>query len=140
MLQKKKKTNKELKHSVLKTIVSFANSGGGTLLIGVSDNHKIIGLEQDYKSNWKENKDGFLLEFRKYLQNTIGLTEFNRYVDLEFHNLEGKEILEINVERALRPIYMKMNGSKVLYIRDENRNEPLTDAEEINEYVKENWD
>jgi hypothetical protein len=135
-----KKTNKELKHSVLKTIVSFANSGGGTLLIGVSDNHKIIGLEQDYKSNWKENKDGFLLEFRKYLQNTIGLTEFNRYVDLEFHNLEGKEILEINVERALRPIYMKMNGSKVLYIRDENRNEPLTDAEEINEYVKENWD
>ena len=35
---------------------------------------------------------------------------------------------------------MKMNGSKVLYIRDENRNEPLTDAEEINEYVKENWD
>jgi len=135
-----KKTNKELKHSVLKTIISFANSGGGTLLIGVSDDHKIIGLEQDYKSNWKENKDGFLLEFRKYLQNTIGLTEFKRYVDLEFHNIEGKEILEINVERALRPIYMKMNGSKVLYIRDENRTEPLTDAEEITKYVKENWD
>ena len=39
--------NEELKFSVLKTIVAFFNSDGGTLVVGVEDNGNIFGLAQD---------------------------------------------------------------------------------------------
>lgn len=38
---------KYLRQSVIKTIAAFLNSEGGTLLIGVDDNHVVSGLNQD---------------------------------------------------------------------------------------------
>ena len=42
-----KEQDKKVENSVLKTIVAFLNSEGGTLLIGVSDCGEIIGIEKD---------------------------------------------------------------------------------------------
>ena len=42
--------NKKLEEVILKTVAAFANSQGGTLLIGVDDEGTILGLEQDYLS------------------------------------------------------------------------------------------
>src|SRR6185369_5279694 len=55
----KKEYNKEMERAVLKTIVSFLNAKGGTLLIGVNDKGEVVGLEDDYKTLPKKNKDGF---------------------------------------------------------------------------------
>ena len=39
-------------NGVIKTIAGFCNTGGGDLLIGVTDHNKIIGIEEDnFKSN-----------------------------------------------------------------------------------------
>ncbi len=43
--------NKKLEEVIIKTIAAFANSQGGTLLIGVADDGDVIGLEPDY-SRW----------------------------------------------------------------------------------------
>ena len=37
--------SKKLEEVVLKTVAAFANSQGGTLLIGVDDERQIVGLE-----------------------------------------------------------------------------------------------
>jgi predicted HTH transcriptional regulator len=65
---KENRIDKDLKFNVLKTIVGFMNSNGGTLIIGVDDNHQVVGMDLDFKSNWKGNKDGFILDFREYLE------------------------------------------------------------------------
>jgi len=36
---------REFNEGVLKTISAFANTGGGTLLIGVSDKKEVIGID-----------------------------------------------------------------------------------------------
>jgi len=134
------KVDKELKFSVLKTIVGFMNSNGGTLIIGVGDDRKIIGMNLDYKSNWKENKDGFLMEFRGFLERPIGITNYNKYISVSFVTLEEKEVCLVKVEKSLDPIFIKKKDSrKVLYVRLDNKTQPLDDPEEITQYIKDNW-
>ena len=133
------KSDEIMKHSVLKTVVGFMNSNGGTLVIGVDDNKNIIGMEYDYKSSWKGNKDGFLLNFSRFIENNIGLNNYNKYVNIKFYNLGKKELCVVQVEKSLKPIFIKQNGRKILYIRIENRTEPLEDPEKINDFIRENW-
>lgn len=133
------KVDTTMKHSVLKTILGFMNSNGGTLLIGVSDDKQILGLENDYTSNWKGNKDGFLLDFRSFIEKQVGLTNYNRYITLDFAQVDDKEVLIVQVEKGLDPIFSKSNGKKIMYIRLDNKTEPIDDPEEINKYIEDNW-
>jgi len=136
---KESRYDKDLKFSVLKTVLAFMNTNGGILLIGVDDTGKVIGLDYDYKANWKGNKDGFLLELRNYIQNTIGLNNYNRYISVDFQNIDNKEICIVQVEKSLDPIFIKKDGRKILYVRLDNQTKPLDDPEEIKDYIDENW-
>jgi len=133
------KTDKKMKFSVLKTIIGFMNANGGTLIIGISDDHEVLGLEKDFESNWKENKDGFLLDFRGFIEKQIGMSNYNRYITHEFIEIDGKEILSVQIEKSLDPIFIKDNGKKIMYIRLDNKTEPIDDPEEINKYIDDNW-
>jgi len=134
---KENKVDKELKFNVLKTVAGFMNSNGGTLIIGVDDEHQVIGMELDYKSNWKGNKDGFILDFREYLESYIGINNYNRYIDLSFELVGDKEVCVVKVEKSFDYIYLRKNNKKVLYVRLGNRTKPLDDPEEIMEYIEE---
>jgi len=136
---KENKLDEIMKHAALKTIVGFMNSNGGTLVIGIDDNKNVIGMDYDYKSSWKGNKDGFLLNFSRFIENNIGLDKYNKYVNIKFYNLNKKELCVVQVEKSLKPIFIKQNGRKILYIRIENRTEPLEDPEKINDFIRENW-
>ena len=136
---KENKTNKDLKFAVIKSIVGFMNANGGTLVIGVSDVHEVIGMDLDYKSNWKGNKDGFSMDFRNSLEEAITLINYNKYIDLGFASIDGKEICIVKVEKGLEPIFLKKEGKKFLYIRLDNKTEPLDDPEEVNKYIEDNW-
>jgi len=134
---KENKIDKNLKFNVLKSVAGFMNSNGGTLIIGVDDEHQIIGMDLDFKSNWKGNKDGFILDFREYLESYIGINNYNRYIDLSFESIDNKEVCIIKVEKNEYYIYLKKNNKKVLYVRLGNRTKPLDDPEEIMEYIEE---
>ena len=136
---KENKLDKDMKFAVLKTIVGFMNANGGTLLIGVSDDHKVVGLENDYNSNWKGNKDGFLLDFRGFIEKQIGMNNYNRYITLDFIDVDGKEVLSVQIEKSLDPIFIRTNGKKIMHIRLDNKTEPIDDPEEINKYIDDNW-
>lgn len=133
------KADKTLKFETIKTIVAFMNSYGGTLLIGVSDDHKVLGLELDYESNWKGNKDGFLMDLRSSVEAIIGLVNYNKYISVEFDTINDKEICIVKVEKSLDPIFIKRDNKKYLYVRSDNKTEPLDDPEEINLYIEDNW-
>ena len=51
--------NKELTKAVAKTIAGFLNGEGGTLLLGVSDEGGITGIEDDLATLRRPNADGF---------------------------------------------------------------------------------
>lgn len=136
---KENKSDKSLKFSVLKTVVGFMNANGGTLIIGVNDEHHVLGLEEDFKANFKGGKDGFLMGLRNYIESQIGLNNYNKYISVSFENMEGKEICVVNVEKNLEPIYIRKDGKKLLFVRLDNKTEPLDDPEEITHYIEDNW-
>ena len=55
-----------------KTIAAFLNTEGGTLFVGVSDDGKILGIEDEMDLLHGKNKDKFLLDFKNILNKEIG--------------------------------------------------------------------
>ena len=67
-----RQVNQSLESVVLKTICAFLNSDGGTLLIGLSDNKDVIGIENDYLVIRHQNRDGFENHLLGLISNCIG--------------------------------------------------------------------
>ncbi len=63
---KENRLDKKMEEIILKTIAAFNNAEGGKLLIGVTDEGDILGLESDYNTFKEANKDHFELHLRDY--------------------------------------------------------------------------
>ena len=86
----------------MKTVVAFLNSDGGTLLVGVSDDGKIVGCSED----GFRNHDKYLLHVTNLVQRHIGV-EFSRYLRYDLRPIEGESILELSPEeRAHRGLFL----------------------------------
>ncbi|TAL49471.1 hypothetical protein EPN83_00390 [Patescibacteria group bacterium] len=134
---KRKAVNKDLERSVMKTIAAFLNSDGGNLIVGVSDNGGIAGLEDDIKTLIRKDKDGFENHFNQAFKTTIG-AEFRQYVDLSFERIEEKNICLIEVVPSPKPAYVRANGEEEFYIRTGNTTTPLK-VSEVNSYIESHW-
>ena len=86
----------------LKWICAFANTDGGTLYIGVKDNGDICGLPNIH-------------QLSEDIPNKI-LHSMGLICDVKSHSRDGKDYLEISVEKYLNPVsyhgkYYKRSGS-----------------------------
>jgi len=135
---KEKNASKLLEKSVMKTVTGFLNSDGGNLIIGVTDNGKIYGVEEDYKTLVRKDRDGFENHFNQTLKNMIG-AEFRQYVTLSFEKIEEKDVCLIEVEASPKPVYMKANGEEGFFIRTGNTTSPLK-VSEVNSYIGSHWE
>lgn len=124
------KTDKNLEHIILKSIAGFLNAKGGTLLIGVNDYGEILGLENDYLTLKKKNKDGFQQRLITLISNEFG-KDICPKVHVSFHTLAHKEICTLLVEPAHRPVFLREGNRTVFYLRTGNVTNPLTTSETV---------
>jgi hypothetical protein len=125
--------NEELETACLKTIAAFLNTHGGTLIIGVDDGQKILGLENDYKL-WskKPDKDGFELHLFQIIKARIG-TDFCELIQLRFHIIDGKEICRVVVSPSQIPAFV---DNDKLYFRTGNSTDYARTAKDaVNRYI-----
>lgn len=106
------KREKYIEKMVLKTLVAFLNTDGGILLVGVSDNKDIIGIQSEIKKNYKNN-DKFLLHFKNLIKTLIG-ESFYPFIDYRLVDVESCKILRIDCKPSNEPCYFE---SKDFYIR-----------------------
>lgn len=133
-----KQIHKDLERAIAKTIVGFLNNDGGTLLIGVDDNGKITGLEDDYKTLPKKNRDGFENHFTLIIKTMIGM-KFRGYINIRFVEEFGKDVAIIDVEPSHKPAYLQAGeGKEEFFVRAGNSTQPLT-MSEAEEYIKTRW-
>lgn len=104
--------DKKIENAALKTIVAFLNSEGGTLLIGVSNEGEILGIEKD----GFENNDRFNRHFTNLIKERIG-NEFLPYMNFELVLIENKNILKIECRKSEKPVFLKCEGKEEFYIR-----------------------
>jgi predicted RNA-binding protein with RPS1 domain len=127
-------TPKILIHSSLKTLVAFANSNGGTLLIGVDNNKIILGLENEYLSPKLQypNRDGYGLFFDDLIRNYIG-DSFSSLMTRKFLKFPEGDILIVTVKQSTSEIFLLKDdegkSSEQLYIRNLSSSKELTGME-----------
>lgn len=129
--------NRALELPVLKTLAGYMNSEGGMLLIGVDDHGTIVGLEQDYKTLKKPDRDGFEQVLMTAVAAKLG-TDACRNVNSVFHSVASKEVCRVIVAPAHRPVYLKEGDSPKLYLRTGVSTRELNVQEAI-DYTASRW-
>ena len=115
------KVGREIELAWLKGLAAFMNTDGGILLIGVEDDGNILGLEAD---NF-ENDDKCRLHFKNLFNQHLG-PEFSKYVNFEIFDLEHKQVVAIECERARDPAFLTHRQGESFYIRSGPSNMELT--------------
>lgn len=135
--------NKKLEEVIMKTVAAFANSQGGTLLIGVDDAGKVLGLEADYHSLGGVDRDKFELHLRNLLNQQFGTGFVTSKVSITFHEVEEKEVCQVDTKQAKEPVIVSVkdkNGqpSEKFYARSGNSSQEIP-LGEMSAYVKERF-
>ncbi|HEY5816107.1 MAG TPA: RNA-binding domain-containing protein [Solirubrobacterales bacterium] len=127
--------------AVTRTVAGFANSQGGTLIIGITDDGEPVGLEHDYATLKKTNADGLELWLVDHLSHRIGRTAVAR-LKIDFPVLHAIEVCRIQVPAAPEPVFVNPpSGEKVsdFFIRIGNSTRALPTDEAL-QYKAERWD
>jgi len=129
------KLNRDMEDVIVKTIASFLNSAtGGVLLIGVDDSGRVVGLENDYKSLKKQNRDGFENFLATLLLGAYG-GHVGALLRVDFQAIDGKDVCRITARPAPKAVYVP-DGT--LYVRSMNTSRPLS-ARETVDYCHMRW-
>jgi predicted HTH transcriptional regulator len=118
----------EFKHKVAspekiaREIAAFANTTGGTILIGVSDNGELVGTES-------------YMEEEFWLDEAAKLCVPEIDIHMELLNIGNKDIIIVNVPEAeKKPIYLKGKKRRKVFVRQAD--ESVLANEELIEVMK----
>jgi predicted HTH transcriptional regulator len=98
-------------HKIAREIAAFANTSGGTLLIGVDDDKSLVGVE-----GYQEEE--FLLA-----EAANNICEPKVHITLEIVHFGERDLLVIKVPEAdNKPVFVKEQKGRVVYVREKDRN------------------
>ena len=132
-----REVNKKLEHVIAKTVAAFMNSEGGNLFIGVDDHQNAIGLESDFSTLAKPDRDGFQLHLSNILDKYLG-KEVMKLWKLDWPIYDGKQICHVKVTASNKPVYVAYEGKEEFFVRKEGSSQPLSRAEE-HIWAKDRW-
>ncbi len=124
----KVKLNIENSLNWLKTIAGFANSKGGTLIVGVEDKtNKVIGFELNELDNVK---NVFYNQIKEHF-NTIPNID-SETLEYIVHNKKRYILLFNIMESKVKPVILKYDGAPLIYVRRDGFTNYATVEEIIN--------
>ncbi len=136
---KTKKQEDYVIKSCTKTIVTFLNTYGGELFVGVADDGTVLGLSNDYKLSGKgKDRDAFMLKMDSIITKQIGAGILANYIDISFHEKDGKDLVIVKVKRSENPVWLKGKGEEEFFIRV-NCSTRQIKGEELSRYLSEHW-
>jgi hypothetical protein len=127
--------NKDLKETVAKEICAFANSNGGTLIIGVNDGKEIKGLDRDLKQ-MKDSRDKFEIQLNQIVRDRLGDKFSSIYTELQFEEVNGETVCVISVDPSSDPVYF--GEEEEFYVRQGSSSIALS-PKDTTEYIREHW-
>jgi len=129
-----------LEHAVVKTVCGFLNADGGKLLIGVDDHGTPVGLQHDYGTLRKPDRDGFELWLRQHLDTNLSI-QTAQIVQIGFGVLEGKDVAVVSVSPSGKPVFSRpLDGRDAteFWVRVGNQTKQLH-GDDILEYHSAHW-
>lgn len=98
----------EVETSALKSIVGFMNADGGALLLGVTDDQSIVGLEEELrKFHGKKGNplDSFILRLKDKIKRRIGKASLS-LVTITPLKINGKDVFQVDCSMASEGVYL----------------------------------
>lgn len=114
--------------TILKEIVAFANSGGGSIYVGINDDGEIIGVD---------DADKLIQRIANTVRDAVA-PDVTMSVSYKCLEQEGKTYIEIQVQRGtMVPYYLKNKGLRPVgvYVRQGTSAVPVSDSA-IREMIK----
>ncbi|MGB3356832.1 MAG: DUF262 domain-containing protein [Mycobacterium sp.] len=133
----------KLEHVIVKTVCGFLNAEGGTLLIGVDDAGKILGLEDDFKTlGSRNNVDGYELFVRQLLDNGLSVNTATT-VRVRFESRLDSTVCVVSVAASGKPVFAeppKGSGlsAKEFWVRTGNATKQFH-GDDMLEYQEQHW-
>ena len=106
------RSEKVIDKAWLKSVAAFLNSDGGVLLVGVTDNSDIMGIETD---NF-DNEDKYLLHVNNRIQQHIGL-EHAGFIGYQLVPVDNQKVLLVECQPSPSPVFLKISKEEEFYIR-----------------------
>jgi nicotinamide riboside kinase len=132
--------NRERIDDVTKALSALMNTDGGVLVLGVSDNPRVVlGLERDVKKIGNEtNEDALERCLTEIIVNYLGIVN-QKYFHPKFKQIDGKIIAKIDIDPAESEVYCTdTKGKKHFFVRAQNTSRSLEAMDAI-EYSKDHW-
>lgn len=120
--------DKRMEKAVLKTIVAFLNTDGGTLLIGVSDDGEICGVDLDSF----ESLDKMNLHMTNMIASAIGngFIPYINFKSIEFE--DGKYVIRVKCTPANKAVFLREGKNEQFYVRSGPSSVELTGMNLVN--------
>lgn len=112
---------REYTEDIKKTVIAFANTEGGEILIGVDDDGAVVGVD---------DAAGMILKATNAIRDSIK-PDVTVFVLCEERELEGKAVVAVKVQRgAARPYYLAGKGIRPegVYVRQGESSVPATES------------
>jgi hypothetical protein len=131
--------DQRLEHVVVKTIAGFANTSGGTLLIGVNDDGELLGLDGDLSVMKRPDVDRYHLWLTDLLESTMGKPAATGVL-VTFPSLNGSQVCVVDVRAASSPVFVRPPGTQnhEFWVRVGNSTRLLT-GPDVLVYTKQHW-
>jgi len=127
-----------MEDAVVKTVAGFLNTDGGTLLIGVDDARRPVGLSHDLPLVKPQNGDGLVNWLTTHLTNALTHTAVLR-TPARIDAIEGVDICRVDIARSSVPVTARMSDrAEVFWVRMNNSTRSLPEIE-VEEYVRDHW-
>ena len=103
-------------HRIARTLVAFANTSGGTLLIGVADNGTITGVSSESR------------EMHRIEEAADRLAEPPLSITYETLSPDGRKVLIVSIEESSeKPHYaIDETGKRTIYVRAKDKSMPTS--------------
>jgi hypothetical protein len=132
------RTNKDLEQAVVKTVAAFLNSDGGCLVIGVSDDKQVVGLQEDFMSSTGiKDRDGFERHLHSIVRQAVGDATLS-FMTVTFHSFEGRDVCQVTVESSDHAVFVPQNGGQAFFVRQGNATRSL-DPKQTHAYAAKHW-
>lgn len=130
-------------HSSIKTLVAFANSNGGELVLGIDEDKEgvpyVFGMEKDLEK--AKGKDSFITSVIDQTIETMINNSFYALIERrDWIKIEEKEVWLIRIKPSSEPVWCKKegNGEDMFYIRREGSSTQLK-GKDLVKYINERF-
>ncbi|MDB4818318.1 putative DNA binding domain-containing protein [Acidimicrobiales bacterium] len=128
--------------AIVKTVAGFLNSAyGGTLLVGVTDDGDIHGLEDDYATFSKRGERGDRDLWGQHLKNLLSRlgASASTLVDWEYHTINGDDVCRVSVDPADHPVYETKGDDTKFWWRSPIGTDAIEDETERDRIIARRW-